>query len=56
MLYFLKSWVFKDVRYDIPMCQYRSTRPLSIQLVLTMQKALYVITSAEIPGDLVHKV
>ena len=35
MLYFLKSWVFKDVKYDITMCQYHSTRPQPIQLVLT---------------------
>ena len=35
---FLKSWVFKDVKYDIPMCQYHSTRPQPIQLVPTMQK------------------
>ena len=36
---FLKSWVFKDVKYDIPMCQYHSTRPQPIQLVPTMQKS-----------------
>ena len=53
---FLKSWVFKDVKYDIPMCQCHSTRPQPIQLVPTMQKkALYVIISAEIPENLVHK-
>ena len=45
---FLKSWVFKDVKYDIPMCQYHSTRPQPIQLVPTMQKkALYVIISVQ---------
>ena len=38
---FLKSWVFKDVKYDIPMCQYHSTRPQPIQLVPTMQKKLF---------------
>ena len=49
---FLKSWGFKDVKYDIPMCQYHSTRPQPIQLVPTMQKkALYVIISAEIPEN-----
>ena len=38
------------------MCQCHSTRPQPIQLVPTMQKkALYVIISAEIPENLVHK-
>ena len=38
------------------MCQYHSTRPQSIQLVLTMQKkALYVIISGEIPENRVKK-
>ena len=32
---FLKSWGFKDDKYDIPMCQYHSTRPQPIQLVPT---------------------
>ena len=36
---FLKSWGFKDVKYDIPMCQSHSTRPHPIQLVPTMQKS-----------------
>ena len=30
--------MFKDVKYDILMCQYHSTRPQPIQLVPTMQK------------------
>ena len=56
MLYFLKGWGFKDVKYDIPMCQSHSTRPQFIQLVTTMQKkALYVIISGEIPENWVHK-
>ena len=38
---FFKSWGFKDVKYDIPMCQYHSTRPQPIQLVPTMQKKLF---------------
>ena len=38
---FLKSWGFKDVKNDIPMCQYHSTRPQPIQLVPTMQKKLF---------------
>ena len=41
---FLKSWVFKDVKYDIPMCQYHSTRPQPIQLVPTMQKKLFTLS------------
>ena len=40
MLYFEKR-VFNDVKYDIPMCQYHSTRPQPIQLVPTMQKKLF---------------
>ena len=36
---FLKSWGFKDVKFDIPMCQSHSTRPQPIQLVPTMQKS-----------------
>ena len=48
--------MFKDVKYDIPMCQCHSTRPQPILLVPTIQKkALYVIISAEIPENLVHK-
>ena len=39
---FLKSWGFKDVKYDIPMCQSHSTRPQPIQLVPTMQKKLFM--------------
>ena len=39
---FLKSWGFKDVEFDIPMCQSHSTRPQPIQLVLTMQKKLFM--------------
>ena len=41
---FLKSWVFKDVKYDIPVCQYHSTRPQPIQLVPTMQKKLFTLS------------
>ena len=41
---FLKSWVFKDVKYDIPMCQCHSTRPQPIQLVPTMQKKLFTLS------------
>ena len=37
---FLKSWGFKDVKYDILMCQSHSTRPQPIQLVPTMQKKI----------------
>ena len=49
---FFKSWGFKDVKYDIPMCQYHSTRPQPFQLVPTMQKkALYVIISVQIPEN-----
>ena len=33
--------MFKDVKYDIPLCQYHSTRPQPIQLVPTMQKKLF---------------
>ena len=41
--YILKSWGFKDVKYDIPM---------PIELVPTMQKkALYVVISGEIPEN-----
>ena len=32
----------KDVKYDIPMCQYHSTRPQPIQLVPIMQKKLFM--------------
>ena len=35
---FLKNWGFKDVKYDILMCQSHSTRRQPIQLVPTMQK------------------
>ena len=50
--YIFKSWGFKDVKYEIPMCQSHSTRPQPIQLVPTMQKnALYVIISGEIPEN-----
>ena len=38
---FLESWGFRDVKYDIPMCQYHSNRPQPIQLVATMQKKLF---------------
>ena len=41
---FLKSWVFKDVKYDIPMCKYHSTRPQPIQLVPTMQKMHFTLS------------
>ena len=40
----LESWVFKDVKYDIPMCQSHSTRPQSIPLVPTMQKKLFTLS------------
>ena len=42
---FLKSWGFKDVKYDIFPC----VNP--IQLVPTMKKALYVFISSEIPEN-----
>ena len=38
---FFKSLGFKYVKYDIPMCQYHSTRPQPIQIVPTMQKKLF---------------
>ena len=41
---FLKSWGFRDVKCDIPMCQYHSTRPQPIQLVPTMQKKLFTLS------------
>ena len=41
---FLESWVFEDVKYDIPMCEYHSTRPQPIQLVPTMQKKLFTLS------------
>ena len=41
---FLKSWWFKDVKYDVPMSQYHSTRPQPIQLVPTMQKKLFTLS------------
>ena len=44
--------MFKDVKYDIPMCQSHSTQPQPIQLVPTMQKkALYVIITVQIPEN-----
>ena len=39
---YLKSWGFKDVKYDIPMCQSHSTRPYN------EKRTLYVIFSGEI--------
>ena len=39
---FLKSWGFKDVKYDIPLYQSHSTRPQPIQLAPTMQKKLFM--------------
>ena len=36
--YILESWGFKDVKYDIPMCQSHSTRPQPIQLVPAIAK------------------
>ena len=40
----VKSWVFKDVKYDIPMCQYHSTWPQPIQVVPTKQKKLFTLS------------
>ena len=37
--YIFKSWGFKDVKYEIPMCQSHSTRHQPIQLVPTIQKS-----------------
>ena len=39
--YIFKSWGFKDVKYEIPMCQSHSTCPQPIPLVPTMQKKLF---------------
>ena len=49
MCYILKSWGFKDVKYDILMCQSHSTLPQPIQLVPTMQKSSLPIILGEIP-------
>ena len=38
---FLKSWGFKDDKYDIPKYQSHSTRPQAIQLVPKMPKKLW---------------
>ena len=39
---FFKSWGFKDVKYDLPMCKSHSTQPQPIQCV---------IISGEIPEN-----
>ena len=36
---FLERWWFRNVKYDIPMCQSHLTRPRAIQLIPTMQKS-----------------
>ena len=42
MLYF--CWGFRDIKYDIPICQSHSTRPHPIQLVPTMQNKLFTLS------------
>ena len=44
MIYFWKAEGVKDFKYDIPMCQYHSSRPQPIQLVPTMQKKLFTLS------------